>query len=92
MSLFERDDRRAFGLGLGNMSDMDPAADLRRKFPKMKLTKGAPTLFTLNGCGLGMYGRRNFDDETGTYLKTRWLCLVFVPLIALGTYSRGIHA
>lgn len=60
--------------------------ELARRFPEMKPINGSPTLFTLNGCGLSMYGRRNFDAETGTYIATRFLTLVFVPVFAVGSY------
>jgi len=59
---------------------------LSAKFPEMKPVKGSPTLFTLNGCGLSIYGKRNFDAETGTYIATRFITLVFVPLFAVSSY------
>lgn len=69
----------------------DPAAnsardELQRRFPEMRPLKSPPGLFRINGCGVGMYGRRNFDTATGTYLKTRCLCLVFIPVLPLDTY------
>ena len=38
------------------------------------VVKHAPFLFRLNGCGAGLYGHRDLDDETGTYVKTWFLC------------------
>lgn len=52
----------------------------------MRPVKSPPSLFKVNGCGVGMYGRRDFDAATGTYLKTRCACLVFVPVLPLDTY------
>jgi tetratricopeptide (TPR) repeat protein len=60
--------------------------DLRMKFPDLKPVNSPPALFRLNGFGVGMYGRRDFDPETGTYLKTRCLCLLFVPVMAVDTW------
>jgi tetratricopeptide (TPR) repeat protein len=52
----------------------------------MKSVKSAPALFRINGIGIGMYGRRDYDVTTGTYIKTRCLCLVFVPVFPLDAY------
>jgi len=60
--------------------------DLGERFPEMELMRSAPSLFTVNGCGLAMYGGRDHDEETGTYVKTRCLCFLFVPLMALNAF------
>ena len=60
--------------------------NLRRKFPEMRPVKAAPWLGSANGFGLGLYGRRDFDSETQTYVKTRCICVFFIPLLALGAY------
>ncbi|MBI5394506.1 MAG: hypothetical protein HZA91_04335 [Verrucomicrobia bacterium] len=52
----------------------------------MRPIKKAPSLFTLNGFGFAMYGKRDFDAETGTYIKTRYLCALFIPIVSLGAY------
>ena len=59
---------------------------LRQKFPHLKPVKGPPSLITMNGCGISLYGKRDFDAETRTYIKTRCICLVFVPLFALDAF------
>src|SRR5205807_371887 len=56
--------------------------------------RSAPPLFRINGCGFGVYGKRDFDPETGTYVKTYCFCLLFIPVVALSAYrvadaSRG---
>lgn len=56
------------------------------KFPDMKPVNSPPSLWTVNGIGLTIYGARDFDQETGTYVKTHFLAVVFVPLLALGAY------
>ena len=60
--------------------------NLRHKFPEMRPVKSAPTLMRINGIGVGMYGKRDLDPETRTYIKTQCFCVVFVPLIALAAY------
>lgn len=60
--------------------------DLKRRFPLMRDLKGVPALFTLNGCGFSLYGRRDFDQQTHTYVKTRFISLVFVPVFPWDAY------
>lgn len=52
----------------------------------MKPVKSPPSLFTINGIGVSMCGKRDFDPVTGTYIKTRCFCLVFVPVFPLDAY------
>jgi hypothetical protein len=66
--------------------------DLQTKFPWMKPVKSAPALYRINGCGVGMYGSRNADEETGTYVSTWCLALVFVPVLCLRAYRVARHA
>jgi len=69
------------------MSDHSQIPDkIRAKFPFLRPVKGAPSLMTMNGIGLGVYGRRDFDDETQTYIKTRCVCVFFIPLFAVDAF------
>ncbi|HZZ43120.1 MAG TPA: hypothetical protein VFE58_09290 [Tepidisphaeraceae bacterium] len=60
--------------------------DLAAKFPQMTPTSSPPSLFRVNGCGVALYGSRDKDDETNTYVATWCLCLLFVPVVALRAY------
>src|SRR5262245_3056952 len=60
--------------------------DLSSHFPHMRPIRSAPTLFRINGCGIGLYGRRELDRETQTYIATSCICLVFIPILALSAY------
>lgn len=60
--------------------------DLATKFPELRPIDKAPTLFTANGCGMMLRGSRDFDEETGTYVKTHCFVLIFVPLFSVGAY------
>jgi hypothetical protein len=60
--------------------------DLRTRFPDLEPVTSSPSLGSLNGVGLVMYGRRDVDAETGTYVKTRCACLVFLPLWAIDSW------
>jgi tetratricopeptide (TPR) repeat protein len=65
---------------------MEMNTGLQQRFPSMKPVKSPPSLFTLNSFGIGMYGKRDFDPVTGTYIKTRCLCALFIPIFPLDAY------
>lgn len=58
----------------------------RQLFPKMQPVRKAPAMFTLNGFGLSVYGKRDVHIPTGSYIKTHCICALFIPLFALGAY------
>jgi hypothetical protein len=59
---------------------------LQARFPQLKPISGPPSLVTVNGIGLVVYGARDHDGETGTFVKTRCLAVFFVPVLALDAY------
>ena len=65
---------------------MDEEFDLDRKFPFMKPVNSAPSMHTINGIGLTLYGNREFDNETQTYLKSYCFCILFVPIFWFSSY------
>ena len=52
----------------------------------MKPVTAAPSMQTINGIGTSAYGSRDFDPETGTYVKTLWVTVVFIPIVPLAAY------
>jgi hypothetical protein len=52
----------------------------------MRPVRRIPPLTTVNGIGTTLIGNRDFDNETGTYVKTLVVTILFLPLIALGAY------
>src|SRR5205814_864617 len=60
--------------------------DLSSRFPQLQPIRSAPSLSSVSGIGCMVYGRRDPDAETGTYVKTHWFTFLFVPLFALGAY------
>lgn len=66
------------------MTEQEP--DLQDLFPNLKPISSPPTLFTLNGFGFSMYGKRDFDPQTNTYIKTHCICALFIPIFTLGAY------
>ncbi len=65
---------------------MSEPMPLEEKFPDMKPVRSAPSLITSHGVGTTVYGRRDYDADTNTYVKTHCVCFLFVPLLALGAY------
>jgi hypothetical protein len=59
---------------------------LAQKFPNMRPITSAPSLSTVNGIGMQLIGRRDFDEETKSYVATHALCILFIPLIPIGAY------
>jgi hypothetical protein len=57
-----------------------------QKFPRLKPLSKPPSLSTVNGFGLGVYGRRDYDQETETYVITRCLSALYLPLFALDAF------
>jgi len=59
--------------------------DLAQKFPELRAAK-APSLLTFNGIGTRLVGRRDADEETGTYLKTQCFAILFLPILWLRAF------
>jgi len=59
---------------------------LAERFPDLTRTKRPPSLGSINGVGTTLYGRRDYDPETHSYVATHYFVLVFIPLVALGAY------
>ncbi len=62
------------------------AESLEVRFPDLKPISFQPALFRINGIGLGLYGARDRDPETGTYVTTWCACFLFIPIFALAAY------
>ena len=60
--------------------------NLSEKFPDLRPISAAPTLSTINGMGMRLVCRRDFDAETGSYVVTHAFCFLFIPLISVGAY------
>lgn len=56
-----------------------------RKTENEKPTK-PPALGTINGIGTRLYGKSDYDKESGTYISTLYFVLLFVPIIPLARY------
>lgn len=65
------------------MSNTEP---LREKGSRLIPIKRAPGMATINGIGLSLYGNRDYDPNSRTYVKTRCFCVVFVPVLAIDAF------
>ena len=59
---------------------------LRLKFPNLRPIADPPKLILMNGFGLAVYGKRDYDQETSTYIKTRCICALFIPIFCINAY------
>jgi len=60
--------------------------DLKERFPDLEPGRTPAVLYRVNGIGFGMFGSRDEDRDTGTYVKTWCLSLLFIPVFALRAY------
>lgn len=63
-----------------------PHIDLREKFPDMRPTRTPPSLDRVAGCGSVLLGSRSHDPETNTSIKTLFMTVLFLPIVALKAY------
>jgi tetratricopeptide (TPR) repeat protein len=64
------------------MVRVDPTA----KFADPRPTLAEPPLYHLFGFGLYLYGDRDFDVETQSFVRTLCLCVLYIPLIPIRAY------
>lgn len=55
-------------------------------FKGMKPVTKAPGSVTVNGMGFKMYGKRDHDAQTDSYVATRYFVLFFLPVVPLASY------
>jgi hypothetical protein len=52
----------------------------------MKPIQSAPTLYTLNGVGTNLYGKRDHDPYTQSYVATLYFVVLFIPIFPISCY------
>jgi hypothetical protein len=75
---------KLFGALRGQREVVETLLAQRRLF--LQPLKKAPWLFTVNGVGASVYGSSERDDNDGSFIKTYFLVLVFVPIFPLAQY------
>ena len=43
-------------------------------------------MFSFNGFGTTIYGKREVDRADGSYIATKWMIALFFPIIPVGSY------
>jgi hypothetical protein len=85
--LQERNIERAQKLALPLASRKDIFGDQARQIQNLpKPLSHAPALFTLNGFGLSMSFTERDHMPDGSFVKTRSLCALFIPVIPIDAY------
>ncbi|MEX8516930.1 MAG: hypothetical protein AB3X44_00250 [Leptothrix sp. (in: b-proteobacteria)] len=46
----------------------------------------APSLYTINGCGVTLYGNTDHDPDSGSYMATYYFVLIFIPIFPICRY------
>jgi hypothetical protein len=64
------------------MVQVDPSA----KFSDLRPVRSRPPLYHFCGFGLYLYGDRDFDMETQSFVRTLCFCLLCIPVVALRSY------
>src|SRR5262249_24378604 len=64
------------------MMQAEPSA----RFPDVRPITSDPQLFHLWGFGLYLYGERDFDPPTESFVRTVCFCLLYIPIFAWRAY------
>ena len=57
-----------------------------RSLGNLKPIKSAPSLFTINGIGVTLYGNSDKNPSDGSYMATYYLVFFFIPVLPLARY------
>lgn len=60
--------------------------DLTEKFPELQPINSVPSLWNVFGFGMDLYGSRDFDEETNSFVKTHYITALWIPILALREY------
>ncbi len=60
--------------------------DLKARFPELEPIGSLPSFWHFLGCGMLLRGRRDFDEETQSYIQTHCVCILGIPILAYRAY------
>ena len=76
-----------------NLEKVSKDAEIERKqahrkriMAGLKPIKSLPSLSTINGIGLRLYGRSDVDAETSTYMATYYFVFFYIPILPICRY------
>ena len=70
----------------GIKKNLYTARNNERLFRNLKPISSAPSLSTINGCGVTLYGCTDRDAATGSYLATYYFVILGIPLFPICRY------
>lgn len=73
-------------MDLPNTAPAPRETQLREIFPKLTPLRKVPGLFTLNGCGTSLAGKRDHHAGSGSYVTTQVLTILWIPVLPLAAY------
>jgi len=57
-----------------------------KRFPEMRWVETVPPMNMVSGFGFTLLGERGRDPQTNTFVTTVYLCVLFIPVFAFGSY------
>lgn len=88
-SLAKLEAARQFASSDGEKSTIDEWIEVAKKrlaLEGVKPIKSTPTMYTFNGIGSKLYGKRDFDPHTQSYIATLYFTFVFLPIFPFASY------
>ncbi len=58
----------------------------KAKWEGIEAIKAVPTLTTINGCGLTLYGRGRFEPKPEWFFATQYFVMLFIPIVPIKRY------
>lgn len=88
-SLAKLEEAKQFATSEEDRRTIDEWAEVAKKrtaFEGLKKIDSAPTMYTFNGIGTTLYGRRDYDPHSQSYIATLYFTFIFLPVFPLASY------
>jgi hypothetical protein len=88
-SLVKLEEARQFAASDEERQTIDEWVEIARKriaLEGVKRIDSPPTMFTFNGIGTRLYGRRDYDSQSQSYVATLYFTFIFFPILPLASY------
>lgn len=88
-SLTKLEAARQFAASDEERQTIDEWVELAKKrlaLDGLKQIDSPPTMYTFNGIGTRLYGKRNYDPQTQSYIATLYFTFVFLPIFPFASY------
>jgi len=88
-SLAKLEEARQFATSDDERRTIDEWVELANKriaLEGVKQIASPPTMFTFNGIGTRLYGKRGYDPHSQSYVSTLFFTFIFLPIFPLASY------